>query len=147
MNFPTSTELRQIAALPMFHDLMACDFTSPTQDYVERHIVLNQLMIPSPNATYFVKSSRYLMIDAGIGEGDFLGVDNSRRAEHGCIAIVAIEGELTVKHLQLYPFAIFKPENSVCKPILIGSEDSLEVFTVVTYIVKSASRACLHCAM
>ncbi|SQB40290.1 DNA polymerase V subunit UmuD [Citrobacter koseri] len=34
--------------------------------------------------------------------------------------------------------SMLKPENSVYKPIMIGSEDNLEVFGVVTYIVKSA---------
>lgn len=139
MQFFTPTELRQIVALPMFNDLVPCGFPSPAQDYVERRIDLNELMIQHPSATYFVKASGDSMIDAGISEGDLLVVDSSRKAEHGSIVIAAVDGEFTVKRLQFHPFVMLKPENSTYKPIMIGSEDSLEVFGVVTYIVKSAS--------
>ncbi|MCS4269611.1 MULTISPECIES: translesion error-prone DNA polymerase V autoproteolytic subunit [Raoultella] len=139
MQFFTPTELHQIVVLPMFNDLVPCGFPSPAQDYIERRIDLNELMIQHPSATYFVKSSGDSMIDAGIGEGDLLVVDSSRKAEHGSIVIAAIDGEFTVKRLQLHPFVMLKPENAAYKPIMIGSDDSLEVFGVVTYIVKSAS--------
>ncbi|MGT3828206.1 translesion error-prone DNA polymerase V autoproteolytic subunit [Enterobacter kobei] len=139
MHFFTPTEVLQIVPLPMFNDLVPCGFPSPAQDYVERRIDLNELLIQHPSATYFVKSSGDSMIDAGIGEGDLLVVDSSRKAEHGSIIIAAVDGEFTVKRLQLHPFVMLKPENTAYKPIMIGSEDSLEVFGVVTYIVKAAS--------
>ncbi|WP_253384515.1 translesion error-prone DNA polymerase V autoproteolytic subunit [unidentified bacterial endosymbiont] len=139
MQFFTPTELRQIVALPMFNDLVPCGFPSPAQDYVERRIDLNELMVQHPSATYFVKSSGDSMSEAGIGEGDLLVVDSSRKAEHGSIVIAAVDGEFTVKRLQLHPVVMLKPENPAYKPILIGSEDNLEVFGVVTYIVKAAS--------
>ncbi|WP_132726341.1 translesion error-prone DNA polymerase V autoproteolytic subunit [Raoultella sp. BIGb0138] len=139
MSFFTPTELRQIVALPLFSDLVSCGFPSPAQDYVERRIDLNELMIQHPSATYFVKSSGDSMIDAGIGEGDLLVVDSSRQAEHGNIVIAAVDGEFTVKRLLLHPVAMLKPENSAYAPIVIGREDRLDIFGVVTYIVKSAS--------
>ncbi len=139
MQFFTPGELRQIVALPMFSERVPCGFPSPAQDYVERCIDLNELMIQHPSATYFVKSSGDSMIDAGIGEGDLLVVDSSRRAVHGSIVIAAIDGEFTVKRLQLHPIVMLKPENSAYAPIMIGSEDNLDIFGVVTYIVKSVS--------
>ena len=138
MQFFTATELRQIMAFPMFSDPVSCGFPSPAQDYVERRIDLNELMIQHPSATYFVKSSGDSMIDAGISEGDLLVVDSSRKAEHGSIVIAAIDGEFTVKRLQLRPVVMLRAENSRYAPIVIGSEDSLEIFGVVTFIVKSA---------
>ena len=139
MQFFTPTELRQTVALPMFSDPVPCGFPSPAQDYVERGIDLNELMVSHPSATYFVKSIGDSMIDAGIGEGDLLVVDSSRRAAHGDIVIAAVDGEFTVKRLQLRPTVMLKPENSAYSPIMIGCEDNLDVFGVVTYIVKSAS--------
>lgn len=139
MQFFTPTELRQNVALPMFNDLVPCGFPSPAQDYIERRLDLNELMIHHPSATYFVKSSGDSMIEAGIGEGDLLVVDSSRKAEHGSIVIAAVDGEFTVKRLQLHPFVMLKPENALYKPIMIGCEDNLAIFGVVTYIVKSAS--------
>lgn len=138
MHFFTPAELRQIVALPLFGDRVPCGFPSPAQDYVEQRIDLNELMIQHPSATYFVKSSGDSMMDAGISEGDLLVVDSSRKAEHGDIVIAAVDGEFTVKRLQLHPVVMLKPENAAYRPIMIGSEDCLEVFGVVTYIVKSA---------
>ncbi|MGY5957243.1 translesion error-prone DNA polymerase V autoproteolytic subunit [Kosakonia sp. BK9b] len=138
MRIFTPAELRKIVALPLFSHRVPCGFPSPAQDYVERRIDLNEFMIRHPSATYFVKSSGDSMIDAGIGDGDLLVVDSARQPEHGNIVIAAVEGEFTVKRLQLRPCIMLKPENSAYKPIMIGSEDKLEIFGVVTFIVKSA---------
>lgn len=73
-----------------------------------------------------------------ISDGELLVVDSSRTAEHGDIVIAAVEGEFTVKRLQLRPTVQLNPMNSAYSPILIGSEDTLDVFGVVTFIVKSA---------
>ncbi len=139
MKFFSPTELREIVAIPLFSDPVKCGFPSPAQDYVEQRIDLNELMIQHPSATYFVKSSGDSMTEAGIGEGDLLVVDSSRKAEHGDIVIAAVDGEFTVKRLQLHPVVMLKPENPLYKPIVIGGEDNLEIFGVVTFIVKTAS--------
>lgn len=124
-------------ALPLFADRVICGFPSPAQDYVERRIDLNDLMIRHPSATYFVKAAGDSMCDAGIDEGDLLVVDSALKAQHGDIVIAAVSGEFTVKRLQLHPEVMLKPENSRCRPIIPGSEDRLDIFGVVTYIVKS----------
>lgn len=139
MRFYSPTELRQIVTIPLFSDVVQCGFPSPAADYVERRIDLNELLIAHPSATYFVRASGDSMIEGGISDGDLLVVDSSRTAEHGDIVIAAVEGEFTVKRLQLHPIVMLKPENAAYRPIMIGSEDNLEVFGVVTYIVKSAS--------
>jgi SOS response UmuD protein. Serine peptidase. MEROPS family S24 len=138
MQFFTPAGLSHVEAFPLFSDLVSCGFPSPAQDYVERRIDLNGLMIQHPSATYFVKSAGDSMVDAGIGEGDLLVVDSSLRAVHGSIVIAAVDGEFTVKRLQLHPIVMLKAENRAYAPIIIGSEDNLEIFGVVTYIVKAA---------
>ncbi|HEF0124968.1 TPA: translesion error-prone DNA polymerase V autoproteolytic subunit [Citrobacter youngae] len=139
MRFYSPVELRQIVALPLFGDLVPCGFPSPAQDYVEKRIDLNELLVQHPSATYFVKSSGDSMIGAGIGNGDLLVVDRSRKPVHGDIVIAAIDGEFTVKRLQLNPVVMLIPENSAYAPIRINSEDTLDIFGVVTFIVKAAS--------
>ena len=79
------------------------------------------------------------MIGAGIGNGDLLVVDRSKKPVHGDIVIAAIDGEFTVKRLQLNPVVMLVPENSAYAPIRISSEDTLDIFGVVTFIVKAAS--------
>lgn len=139
MKFYSPAELRQIVALPLFSDLVPCGFPSPAQDYVEQRIDLNELLVSHPSSTYFVKAAGDSMIEAGISDGDLLVVDSSRTAEHGDIIIAAVEGEFTVKRLQLRPTVQLNPMNSAYSPIIVGGEDTLDVFGVVTFIVKSAS--------
>ena len=139
MEFIRPTELREIIVLPLFSDLVQCGFPSPAADYVEQRIDLNELLVAHPSSTYFVKAAGDSMIEAGISDGDLLVVDSSRTAEHGDIVIAAVEGEFTVKRLQLRPTVQLIPMNSAYSPIVVGSEDTLDVFGVVTFIVKSAS--------
>ncbi|HHK9913021.1 translesion error-prone DNA polymerase V autoproteolytic subunit [uncultured Enterobacter sp.] len=139
MQFYSPTELRQIVTIPLFSDVVQCGFPSPAADYVEQRIDLNELLIAHPSATYFVKASGDSMIEGGISDGDLLVVDSSRTAAHGDIVIAAVEGEFTVKRLQLRPTVQLNPMNSAYSPITVGSEDTLDVFGVVTFIVKSAS--------
>lgn len=130
---------RAVVALPMFSDLVPCGFPSPAADYVEQRIDLNELLIHHPSATYFVKASGDSMIEAGISEGDLLVVDSSRTAQHGDIVIAAVDGEFTVKRLQLRPTIQLIPMNSAYQPIRVTSEDTLDIFGVVTFIVKAVS--------
>lgn len=139
MEFFRPTELSEVISLPFFCDLVQCGFPSPAQDYVERRIDLNELLIQHPSSTYFVRAAGDSMIEGGISAGDLLIVDSSRTAEHGDIVIAAVEGEFTVKRLQLRPAVQLNPMNSAYPPIIVGSEDTLDVFGVVTFIVKSAS--------
>lgn len=138
MEIYTPTESPEILLVPLFNCPVQCGFPSPAQDYVEQRIDLNELLISHPSATYFVKAAGDSMIEAGIGEGDLLIVDSSRKAGHGDIVIAAVGGDFTVKRLQLRPTVQLIPMNSAYSPIVVGSEDTLDVFGVVTYIIKSA---------
>ncbi len=72
------------------------------------------------------------MIDAGIDEGDLLVVDSARKAEHGDIVIAAVGGEFTVKKLQLLPRVQLNLMNPAYSPIVVGREETLDIFGVVT---------------
>ncbi|MBP2199033.1 translesion error-prone DNA polymerase V autoproteolytic subunit [Pantoea cypripedii] len=130
-------EIRAVLALPFFIERVPCGFPSPAQDYVEQQLDLNDLLVQRPSATYFIKVSGDSMIDGGISDGDMLVVDSSVKAEHGAIVVAAVEGEFTVKRLQLRPTVQLVPMNSAYTPIIIGDEDQLDVFGVVMYVIKS----------
>ena len=132
MLFIKPADLREIVTFPLFSDLVQCGFPSPAADYVEQRIDLNQLLIQHPSATYFVKASGDSMID-----GDLLIVDSAITASHGDIVIAAVDGEFTVKKLQLRPTVQLIPMNSAYSPITISSEDTLDVFGVVIHVVKA----------
>ncbi|EHA9308053.1 translesion error-prone DNA polymerase V autoproteolytic subunit [Escherichia coli] len=137
MLFIKPADLREIVTFPLFSDLVQCGFPSPAADYVEQRIDLNQLLIQHPSATYFVKASGDSMIDGGISDGDLLIVDSAITASHADIVIAAVDGEFTVKKLQLRPTVQLIPMNSAYSSITISSEDTLDVFGVVIHVVKA----------
>lgn len=122
--------------LSLFSSLIAAGFPSPAQDYVEQTLDLNELCIKHPAATFFVKVQGDSMIDAGIFSGDILVVDRSLQPAHGDIVVAAVNGEFTVKQLQLCPVVQLLPRNALFSPIAINDESELNIFGVVTNVVK-----------
>lgn len=121
--------------IPLFLSPAACGFPSPAQDYVEQTIDLNQLCIAHPAATYFVRAAGDSMVDHGIRDGDLLIVDRSRKARHSSVVVAAVDGEFTVKELQLEPSIALLPGNRAYQPIYFNEGQELEIFGVVTGVV------------
>ena len=122
--------------LSLFSSLIAAGFPSPAQDYVEQTLDLNELCIKHPAATFFVKVQGDSMIEAGICSGDILVVDRSLQPAHGDTVVAAVNGEFTVKQLQLRPVVQLLPRNALFSPIAINDESELNIFGVVTNVVK-----------
>lgn len=78
------------------------------------------------------------MIDANIFDGDVVIVDSAVTAAEGDIVIASFDGEFTVKKLQLTPVPMLIPMNPDYQPIAISSEQNLQIFGVVTYIIHRA---------
>ena len=129
------SELRSAFKIPLFLSSVSAGFPSPAQDYVEKTLDLNELLIQRPAATYFVRAEGDSMIGAGIHSGDILIVDRSLTAKEGDIVIAAVEGELTVKQLQLKPVCRLLPRNNAYRPITIAEGSDLELFGVVTNVI------------
>lgn len=122
--------------IPLFGGSCPAGFPSPAQDYVEEMLDLNDLCIRHPSATYFVRASGNSMTDAGIKDGDLLVVDKSEKPSHGDIVIAAVDGEFTVKVLQLRPCLALQPMNPSFSTIY-PEPDALEIFGVVTWFLHS----------
>ena len=86
-------------ALPLFTGKVAAGFPSPADDYVEKTLDLNDLLVKKPAATFFVRAQGESMLGAGIHPNDILVVDRSIEPVPGKIVICALNGELTVKRL------------------------------------------------
>lgn len=123
--------------IPLFLSSVSAGFPSPAQDYIEKTLDLNELLIQRPAATYFVRVEGDSMIEAGIHHADILIVDRSLSAKHGDIVIASVEGELTVKQLELQPTCRLMPRNRNYKPIVLPEGSELELFGVVTNVIHS----------
>lgn len=126
--------------IPFFMERVSAGFPSPAQDYIEQTLDLNELCIKRPAATFFVRVDGDSMIDAGIYPEDILVVDRSLRASHGDIVIAGFDGELTVKELELHPVVRLVPRNVAYSPIVVPEGSELELFGVVTNVVRNLRR-------
>lgn len=122
---------------PLFLARISAGFPSPADDYVESPLDLNAYLVRNPAATFMVKVSGDSMAGAGIADGDLLVVDRSAEAVHGKIVVAVLDGELAVKRLHIRNgVRLLVPENPKYKPLRIESGQELQLWGVVTGVVK-----------
>jgi len=121
---------------PLFMCGISAGFPSPADDYIERLLDLNELLIKNPPATFFVKVAGDSMTGAGINDGDILIVDRSIEATNRKIVIAAVNGELTVKRLvKKNTSCSLVAENPDYAPLEISEENQCEIWGVVTSVI------------
>lgn len=120
--------------IPLFGESISASFPSPAQDFIEKRIDLNELIIKHPSATRLLRASGEYMINGHISHEDLLIVDSSKEPKDGDIVVASIFGEFTVKKLYLREQAILQPMNPNYEPIVI-KENQLEIFGVVTHVI------------
>ncbi|MDY7025304.1 MAG: translesion error-prone DNA polymerase V autoproteolytic subunit [Pseudomonadota bacterium] len=131
---------KQRVNLPLYNDMVAAGFPSPAQDYVEKSLDLNDLLIKSPPSTYLVRVEGESMVDVGIYPNDLLIVDRSVEAQHGHIVIACLNGEMTVKQLSLKPKMQLIAHNPNYPNLAIRGEDEFELFGVVVHAIRDLTK-------
>lgn len=122
--------------LPGYDNSIPAGFPSPATDYIEDRIDLNQLLIKTPSATFFVKVEGESMIEAFIPPKALLVVDKSLSAATGDIVVAVVNGEFTVKRLLITHAGTFlSPANHKYRPLKINEEMNFQVWGVVTRII------------
>ena len=123
-------------ARPLFLSGVSAGFPSPAEDYIDRRLDLNELLIQNPAATFFVRVAGDSMIGAGIQHDDILVVDRSLEATSGKIVIAVYNGELTVKRLVRDEKSVrLKAENPNYAPLIIDEDNGCEIWGVVTSVI------------
>ena len=132
------TPLPSWLPLPLFSGKVAAGFPSPADDYIEKNLDLNELLVHKPAATFFVRAQGESMLGAGIHPNDILVVDRSIEAVPGKIVICALNGELTVKRLERDNGQWqLKAENPVYADILIHDELDMVIWGMVTNVIHA----------
>lgn len=123
-------------ARPVFLSSVQAGFPSPAEDYQDKKLDLNELLIKRPSSTFFVRVSGESMRGAGIFDGDLLIVDRSLPASDNKIVIGVVSGEFTVKRIRKTGDKLFLlPENPAFKPIEITAEMEFSIWGVVLYTI------------
>lgn len=124
--------------LPFIAGGIKAGFPSPAADFDETKISLDNVLVKNREATFYAKASGNSMIGAGIDDGDILVIDRSIEAQNNKIAVCFIDGEFTVKRIQIEKNCVYlMPENSQFQPIKVTEENQLIIWGIVTYVIKS----------
>ena len=145
-------------SIPLVLNKIAAGFPSPAEDYIDKTLDMNDLLISNKEATFIVQVESLSMKDIGIHINDYLIVDRSIRSQHQDIVVAFIDNDFTVKrmmitqqmsHEELFdifqneiefsdlPSVWLKPENTECNPILPRNEQELVIWGVVTKVIKN----------
>ena len=114
------------AETPLMSSAVMAGFPSPAEQYVERPLDLNELLVARPAATYFVRAQGDSMSGAGV----------SLEPEDGSMVIACVDGEFTVKTYRRDRRGVrLEAANPAYPPIRFAGEMELRVFGVVTAVV------------
>ena len=116
--------------------VIICGFPSPAQDYTESSLDFNTYLDVRKPSVYALRAKGVSMTGAGIYPEDIILVDKSKRAYHGSLVVACIDGCFTLKRLFLKPQVILHPENPDFDDIVLGKEEELTIFGVVTAVVR-----------
>ncbi len=143
MTKPSNLKIYQTKAddktqLPLAASSVHAGFPSPADDFIEENISLDRELIRNKEATFYARVEGTSMEDANIHDGDLLVIDRSLEAQNNKVAVCFIDGEFTVKRLQIESdHILLMPENPEFSPIKITEDNEFIIWGIVTYVIKA----------
>lgn len=123
--------------LPLLEGGVSAGFPSPAADFTDDRINLNQYLIKNISTTFIAVAEGHSMEGAGIGHKDLLIIDKSLEPKSGDIGVCVIDGEFTLKRLQVRTDGIWlMPENEHYPPIRVTEFSNFEVWGIVTFSIQ-----------
>jgi len=121
---------RQLADAPV-----QAGMPSPVEDNHGDALTIDDYLIDRPSQTVLIRVRGDSMIDAGILEGDLVVVEKSASAKRGDIVVAIVDGQFTLKRLDLDRGRfVLVPENKAYP--VIRPEGALEIFGVMVGLVR-----------
>ena len=135
--FSVCAEGRNGIFVPLASSSVEAGFPSPADDYLERPLDFNELLIENPAATFAVRISGESMTGAGLYPGDIAIINRARKPTNGCIILALVEGDFTIKRYQSRGGHIrLAAENPKFSDIQITEAAAFEVWGVVTHSIR-----------
>ena len=120
-------------------------FPSPAGDYQHESLDFNKDLIRHPEASFYGRIISDSMIDAGLCEGDLVVIDRSLEARNGDVVVAFVNGEFTIKYLDLSHerdgYIELKPANKNYSPIRVVADDDFEVWGVAVWSIRPWRRS------
>jgi DNA polymerase V len=122
--------------VPFLEGKVSAGFPSSAENFIDKSLDLNDLIIKHQAATFFIRVKGNSMTEAGIHSNDILVVDRSLAIANNHIIIARINDELTVKRIKIEGEKLFLvPANDEYKPIEITDDMDFEVWGTVTFVI------------
>jgi DNA polymerase V len=123
--------------VPLAGHSVPAGFPSPAEDYIDRALDFNELLIENTAATFAVKIAGESMTGAGMLPGDIAVINRARAPVSGCVVLALVDGDFTVKRYKLKDGrTILQAENPAYPDITITDGTDFEVWGCVTAIVR-----------
>jgi DNA polymerase V len=118
--------------LPLGAASVALGFPSPSEDFLDDRIDLNQYLVSNAPATVYYVAEGWSMLHAGICDGDLLAVDRSLTPQHGDIVLAVWDGnQPACKYLHLCGDHVeLHSANPDHPPIVFAAGADVEVFCI-----------------
>lgn len=139
MRVETITALADLPTLPgvlVAPVAVAAGYPSPAQDYYSEPVDLNAHLIGDKTSTFILRVAGDSMTGAGIFDRDEIIVDRARSPQHGDVVVAVLDGELTVKRLDLTRGVLLQSENPAYPSIRLREHSDLVIWGVVTYAIR-----------
>lgn len=134
MTRPNRTMFERQCAL--LRKAVPAGFPSPTDDYVERRLSLDEHLIQHKESTFFMRVAGHSMRGIGIYDGDLLIVDRALPATDGCVVVAVLDGEFTLKQLcYTAQGKVLRAAHPDYPDIVIGDEQDFSIWGVVQWNV------------
>lgn len=126
-----------VRSVPLMGSTAACGFPSPADDYLDRPLDFNELLIQNEAATFAVRIAGESMIGVGLFPNDIAVIDRSVEPVSGHIVLALLDGEFTIKTLRKRSGRIFLvPANKAFKEIEVPEGASFEIWGVLTRSIR-----------
>ena len=122
--------------LPMMESRVRAGFPSPAEDYLQKNINLQELLVQHPQATFLMQVEGDSMKECGIQDGDIIVVDRALTPAHGKVIVAQLNAEFTIKRLAYRKGRCFLEAANAAFPAIEISEDvENRVWGVVTHVI------------
>ena len=125
------------ASVPLMSSTVQAGFPSPADDYLDRALDFNELLITNPAATFAVRVEGDSMIGVGIYPGDIAIVDRSLMVRDRAVILALVDGEFTLKRYRNRDGkAWLHAENPAYRDIPITEGTAFEVWGVIDKTIR-----------
>ncbi|MFP5457886.1 MAG: LexA family protein [Bacteriovoracia bacterium] len=108
-------------------------FPSPADEYGLVSLSLNELLVPRPTSTFFVRVVEDLA--PNIKRQDILVVDRSLKARSGTLALVVIAGQLCLRRIEQRGSELWLCSLRTGPALRLREDDDSLLWGVVTYVI------------